>query len=39
MDEFRNTIVVKILSKTRIKTVIMEIQNNYAGNEQDIEYD
>jgi hypothetical protein len=38
MDVFRNTIVLKILSNTRIKTVIMEIQNNYAGNEQDIEY-
>jgi hypothetical protein len=38
MDEFRNTILVKILSKTKIKTVIMEIQNHYAGNEQDIEY-
>ncbi len=39
MDEYENTIVKKILSKTKIKTVIMEIQNNYAGNEQDIEYD
>lgn len=38
MDAYRNTIVTKILSNTRIKTVIMEIQNNYAGNEQDIEY-
>lgn len=39
MDEYGNTIVKKILSKTRIKTVIVDIQNNYAGNEQDIEYD
>lgn len=38
MDEYRDTIVKKILSKTRIKTVITEIQNNYAGNEQDIDY-
>ena len=38
MNEYRGTIVKKILSKTRIKTVITEIQNYYAGNEQDIDY-
>ena len=38
MDEYRNTIVNKILSKTKIKTVVIEIQNNFAGDEQDIEY-
>ena len=38
MDEYRNTIVLKILSNTKIKTVITEIQNNYAGYEQDVEY-
>jgi len=39
MDEFRDTIVSKILSKTSIKTVISSIQDNYAGAEQDIDYD
>lgn len=38
MDELRGTIVKKILSKAKIKTVITEIQNYYAGNEQDIDY-
>jgi hypothetical protein len=38
MDEYRNTIVKKILSRTKIKTVITEIQDFYAGNEQDIDY-
>lgn len=39
MDEFKNTIVKKILSRTAIKTVVTEIQNCYAGVEQDVEYD
>jgi len=39
MDEFRDTIVKKILSTTSIKTVISAIQDNYAGAEQDIDYD
>jgi hypothetical protein len=39
MDEYRNTIVRKIQSKTRIKTVITELQNFYACNEQDVDYD
>lgn len=38
MDEYKNTIVKKILSKTRIKTVITEIQDYYACNELDIDY-
>jgi len=38
MEELRGTIVKKIFSKTRIKTVLTELQNYYAGNEQDIEY-
>lgn len=38
MDKYRNTIVKKILSKTRTKTVIAEIQNYYAGDELDIDY-
>ena len=38
MEELRGTIVKKIFSKTRIKTVLTELQNFYAGNEQDIEY-
>jgi len=38
MEELRGTIVRKIFSRTRIKTVLTELQNYYAGNEQDIEY-
>ena len=39
MDESRNTIVRKILSKTKIEKVVTEIQNCYAGVEQDVDYD
>lgn len=39
MDAYRNTIIKKILSKTRIKTVITEIQDCYACSELDIDYD
>lgn len=39
MNEYRNTIVKKILSKTGIKTVITEIQNSYAGSELEVDYD
>lgn len=38
MDEYKDAIVKKILSKTKAKTVITEIQDYYAGNELDIEY-
>jgi hypothetical protein len=38
MDEYRNTIVKKILSKIRANTVITEMQDYYAGNELDIDY-
>jgi hypothetical protein len=38
MDEYRDTIVKKILSKTKIKAVVSELQDYYAGNEQDIDY-
>ena len=38
MDEYRDTIVKKILSKASVKTVITEIQNYYAGDELDIDY-
>lgn len=39
IDEYRDTIVKKILSKSRIKTVITEIQDFYAGSELEVEYD
>ena len=39
MDEYRNTIVQKILSKASIKKVIIAIQESYAGDEGDIDYD
>ena len=38
MDEYRSTIVKKILAKTRIKTVLTEIQDYYAGSELNIDY-
>lgn len=38
MDKFRNTIVRRILSKTSIKSVIIAIQEKYAGGEQDVDY-
>jgi len=38
MEQYKNTIIKKILSKTRIKTVITEMQDYYAGNELDIDY-
>jgi hypothetical protein len=38
MEELRGTIVKKILGKTRIKTVLTEMQDQYAGSEQDIDY-
>lgn len=38
MDELRGTIVKKIFGKTRIKTVLTELQDHYAGSEQDIDY-
>ncbi len=38
MDEYRSTIIKKILSKTRTKTVILEMQKYYAGDELDIDY-
>ncbi len=39
MDEYRNTFVRKILSNTKIKTLVTEVQDYYAGNEQEIDYD
>jgi len=39
MDQYKNTIVRMILSKTRIKTVITEIQNSYVSSELDVEYE
>lgn len=38
MEELRGTIVKKIFGKTRIKTVLTELQDHYAGSEQDIDY-
>lgn len=38
MDEYRGTIVKKILSKASIKTVVTEMQNYYAGDELDVDY-
>ena len=39
MDEYRNTIVKKIMSKTAIKTLLAELQNSYAGSEMEVDYD
>ncbi len=38
MDEYRGSIVKKILSRTALKTVVTEIQNYHAGIEQDVDY-
>jgi len=38
MEELRGSIIKKILGKTRIKTVLTELQDQYAGSEQDIDY-
>jgi hypothetical protein len=38
IEDLRGTIVKKILSKSRIKTVLTELQDQYAGSEQDIDY-
>ena len=39
VDAYRNTIIKKILSKTKIKTILTELQNAYAGSEMDVDYD
>ncbi len=39
MDQYKNTIVRMILSKTKIKTVITEMRNSYVSNEFDVEYE
>ena len=39
MDEYRNTIAKKILSKASIKKVIIAIQESYAGDEGEVDYD
>ena len=39
MDEYRNTIIKKIQSNTKIKIVITELQNFYAHSELDVYYD
>lgn len=38
MNELRDTIIKKILSKAKIKTIVSEIQDYYAGNELEVEY-
>ncbi len=38
MEELKSNIIKKIYSRTKIKTVLTELQDFYAGNEQDIEY-
>jgi len=38
MDELRNTLIKKILSKTALKTVVLHIQRNFAGDEQEVDY-
>lgn len=38
MDEYRGTIVKKILSRASIRKVVTEIQNYHAGIEQDVDY-
>lgn len=39
MGEYRNTIIKKIQSTTRIKAVVTELQSFYAHSELDVDYD
>ena len=39
MDEYRNTIVRKIQSKTGMKNVITELMNYYCSSELLVDYD
>lgn len=39
MDKLKSTLIKKILSKTALKTVVTHIQRDFAGDEQDIDYD
>lgn len=39
MEQLRNTIVKKMLGRTKPKTVLAELQDQYVGSEQDIDYD
>lgn len=39
MDELRNTIVQKIMSKASVKAILIELQNSYAGSEMDVDFD
>lgn len=39
MDRLKSTLIKKILSKTAIKTVVIHIQRDFAGDEQEIDYD
>jgi len=38
MKELKTSLIKKILSKTAIKTVVMHIQQNFAGDEQEVDY-
>ncbi len=38
MDELKTSLVKKILSKTALKTVVIHIQQNFAGDEQEVDY-
>jgi hypothetical protein len=38
MNDLRGTIIKKILAKTKIKSVLTEIQDFYAGNELEVDY-
>jgi len=39
MNEYRNTIIKKIQSRTSMKSIITELQNSYAGSELEVDYD
>jgi hypothetical protein len=39
MDEYSNTLIKNIMSRTAIKKIVIEIQNYHAGIEQDVEYE
>lgn len=39
MEKLRGTLIKRILSKTAIKSVIVHIQQDFAGDEQEVDYD
>lgn len=39
MEKLRGTLIKKILSRTAVKSVVVHIQRDFAGDEQEVDYD